>query len=275
MYAAANDILGNIVKVTPSSKVVGDLALHLVGGRRRPGRVRRGPGLVRHPRLGDRLPQRRARRPARRLAGAVPHQGARGPHLEAAGRRADRRAARGARRGTRGARSTSCCSPGRPGSSRSRARRTATCRCCRRWTTSTGCARARSTRSRSTRARRLILGLQAISDPDERGFRTVMATINGQLRPISIRDRSVVLGGRRGREGRRLPARPGRRAVPGRGDGRGRGGRPGRGRRHRRHHRGDEDGGLDHRARSPAPSSGSRIAGPQSVEGGDLVLVLA
>ena len=30
MYAAANDILGNIVKVTPSSKVVGDLALHLV-----------------------------------------------------------------------------------------------------------------------------------------------------------------------------------------------------------------------------------------------------
>lgn len=30
MYAAANDILGRIVKVTPSSKVVGDLALHLV-----------------------------------------------------------------------------------------------------------------------------------------------------------------------------------------------------------------------------------------------------
>ncbi|GMA41661.1 pyruvate carboxylase [Mobilicoccus caccae] len=31
MYAAANDMLGNIVKVTPSSKVVGDLALALVG----------------------------------------------------------------------------------------------------------------------------------------------------------------------------------------------------------------------------------------------------
>ncbi|MDN4482000.1 pyruvate carboxylase [Demequina lignilytica] len=30
MYAAANRILGNLVKVTPSSKVVGDLALHLV-----------------------------------------------------------------------------------------------------------------------------------------------------------------------------------------------------------------------------------------------------
>src|SRR5690606_30922173 len=31
MYAAANRILGNLVKVTPSSKVVGDLALALVG----------------------------------------------------------------------------------------------------------------------------------------------------------------------------------------------------------------------------------------------------
>ena len=31
MYAAANEILGNIVKVTPSSKAVGDLALALVG----------------------------------------------------------------------------------------------------------------------------------------------------------------------------------------------------------------------------------------------------
>ncbi len=33
MYAAADRILGRLVKVTPSSKVVGDLALHLVGGR--------------------------------------------------------------------------------------------------------------------------------------------------------------------------------------------------------------------------------------------------
>ena len=39
--------------------------------------------------------------------------------------------------------------------------------------------------------KRLILGLQAVSEPDERGFRTVMCTINGQLRPINIRDRSV------------------------------------------------------------------------------------
>ena len=38
---------------------------------------------------------------------------------------------------------------------------------------------------------RLILGLESISQPDDRGFRTVMCTINGQLRPLSVRDRSV------------------------------------------------------------------------------------
>ncbi len=37
----------------------------------------------------------------------------------------------------------------------------------------------------------LILGVQAISEPDERGYRTVMALINGQLRPMSVRDTSV------------------------------------------------------------------------------------
>ena len=37
----------------------------------------------------------------------------------------------------------------------------------------------------------LILGLEAISEPDERGMRTVMCTINGQLRPIRARDKSI------------------------------------------------------------------------------------
>ncbi|TDD04101.1 pyruvate carboxylase [Saccharopolyspora terrae] len=38
---------------------------------------------------------------------------------------------------------------------------------------------------------RLLIGLEAISEPDERGMRTVMAVLNGQLRPIQVRDRSV------------------------------------------------------------------------------------
>jgi pyruvate carboxylase len=37
----------------------------------------------------------------------------------------------------------------------------------------------------------LILGLEAVSDADERGFRTVMCTLNGQLRPVTARDRSI------------------------------------------------------------------------------------
>jgi pyruvate carboxylase len=37
----------------------------------------------------------------------------------------------------------------------------------------------------------LLIGLEAISDPDERGIRTVMCILNGQLRPVSVRDRSI------------------------------------------------------------------------------------
>ncbi|WP_127782701.1 pyruvate carboxylase [Rhodococcus sp. X156] len=38
---------------------------------------------------------------------------------------------------------------------------------------------------------RLLIGLEAISDPDERGMRSVMCTLNGQLRPVQVRDHSV------------------------------------------------------------------------------------
>jgi pyruvate carboxylase len=37
----------------------------------------------------------------------------------------------------------------------------------------------------------LIIGLEAISDADERGMRTVMCIINGQLRPVVVRDQSI------------------------------------------------------------------------------------
>jgi pyruvate carboxylase len=37
----------------------------------------------------------------------------------------------------------------------------------------------------------LLFGLQSVGEPDERGIRTVMCTINGHLRPIPVRDRSV------------------------------------------------------------------------------------
>jgi pyruvate carboxylase len=37
----------------------------------------------------------------------------------------------------------------------------------------------------------LLIGLEAISEPDERGMRTVMCIINGQLRPVEVRDRGI------------------------------------------------------------------------------------
>jgi pyruvate carboxylase len=46
-------------------------------------------------------------------------------------------------------------------------------------------------RVRLERGVELLIGLEAISDPDERGMRTVMCILNGQLRPVVVRDRSV------------------------------------------------------------------------------------
>ncbi|MEX1077495.1 MAG: pyruvate carboxylase [Homoserinimonas sp.] len=37
----------------------------------------------------------------------------------------------------------------------------------------------------------LLVGLEAIGDVDNKGMRTVMATLNGQLRPVFVRDRSI------------------------------------------------------------------------------------
>ena len=37
----------------------------------------------------------------------------------------------------------------------------------------------------------LFVGLEAIGEPDDAGMRTVMATLNGQLRPVFVRDRSI------------------------------------------------------------------------------------
>ena len=46
-------------------------------------------------------------------------------------------------------------------------------------------------RVRLERGVELLIGLEAISDADERGMRTVMCILNGQLRPVVVRDRSI------------------------------------------------------------------------------------
>ncbi|NDC48443.1 MAG: pyruvate carboxylase [Micrococcales bacterium] len=40
---------------------------------------------------------------------------------------------------------------------------------------------------------KLYIGLEAISSADTKGFRTVMTTLNGQLRPILVRDRKIAV----------------------------------------------------------------------------------
>src|SRR5690606_34172468 len=40
---------------------------------------------------------------------------------------------------------------------------------------------------------RLYAGLEAIGEPDDKGMRTVMTTLNGQLRPVFIRDQSITV----------------------------------------------------------------------------------
>jgi pyruvate carboxylase len=40
---------------------------------------------------------------------------------------------------------------------------------------------------------RLYAGLEAIGEADDKGIRTVMTTLNGQLRPVFVRDRSITV----------------------------------------------------------------------------------
>ena len=58
----------------------------------------------------------------------------------------------------------------------------------------------------------LILGLSAIGSADERGMRTVMCTINGQLRPIRVRDKSIKVDVKTAE--RADPSKPGHVAAP-------------------------------------------------------------
>ena len=40
---------------------------------------------------------------------------------------------------------------------------------------------------------RIYVGLEAIGGADSKGYRTLMATVNGQLRPINVRDRKITV----------------------------------------------------------------------------------
>ena len=247
MYAAANDILGNVVKVTPSSKVVGDLALHLVAVGADPKEFEEKPGKFDIPdsvigflngELGD--PPGGWPEPFRKKA----LEGRK--WKEPVGELTDEQAS-GLEGTARRQTLNDCSSPARRSPSTRPSQTYGDVSVLDTADYLYGLQSGTEHVVEIEEGKRLILGLQAISEADERGYRSVMCTINGQLRPVNVRDESVESDV--AAQEKADPKDDSQVAAPF--DGvvtlAGRGGRLGRGRRDSRHDRGDEDGGLDHR----------------------------
>jgi pyruvate carboxylase len=272
MYAAANDLLGNIVKVTPSSKVVGDLALHLVAVGADPAEFADDPGSFDIPdsvigflngELGD--PPGGWPEPFRTKA--LEGRSWTPPTGELTEEQRDDLRTHPRRTLNR------LLFPG-PTKEFTEARETY-------GDVSVlptlhylyGLRQGEEHEVEIAEGKTLILGLQAISEPDERGYRTVMATLNGQLRPISVRDRAVA--SEVAATEKADASKPGQVAAPfqgvvtvvvAEGD---------------RVTAGDTVATIEAmkmEASITAPVTGTvdrvAIAGPQAVDGGDLVLVL-
>ncbi|OIJ67812.1 pyruvate carboxylase [Streptomyces mangrovisoli] len=189
-YAAADRMLGRLVKVTPSSKVVGDLALHLVGAGVDFGAFEGDPAKFDLPdsvigflrgELGD--PPGGWPEPFRTRALEGRPAAAKAPELTAD----DRLGLAENRRATL----NRLLFPG-PTKAFETHRETY------------GDTSVLSTKDffyglehdaehtvTLGQGVTLIIELEAISDADERGYRTVLATLNGQLRPVRVRDTSV------------------------------------------------------------------------------------
>jgi len=58
----------------------------------------------------------------------------------------------------------------------------------------------------------LYVGLEAIGEADDKGMRTVMTTMNGQLRPVFVRDRNVSVQSKAAEKAD--PSKPGHVAAP-------------------------------------------------------------
>jgi pyruvate carboxylase len=193
MYTAANRILGRPTKVTPSSKVVGDLALHLVAVGADPDEFAANPQNYDIPdsvvgflsgELGD--PPGGWPEPFRTKA----LQGRTAPDRETELSEEDS-AALDIEGRTRRETLNRLLFPG-PTKEFQAARETYG-NVSRLDTLDYlyGLQPGEEHVARIGRGVSLILGLEAIGRPDERGMRTVMCTINGQLRPIRVRDKSI------------------------------------------------------------------------------------
>jgi pyruvate carboxylase len=190
MYAAANDILGNVVKVTPSSKVVGDLALALVAAGADPADFEADPASYDIPdsvigflngELGD--PPGGWPEPFRTkaLAGRTWKQPQESltPDQQA-GLESDRR-------GTL----NELLFPGPTSAFLESRELYGDLSVLPTVDYLYGLRRGGEHPVELREGKTVLYGLEAIGEPDERGFRNVMATIDGQLRPVQVRDRSV------------------------------------------------------------------------------------
>ena len=194
MYAAANRILGRPPKVTPSSKVVGDLALHLVAVNADPADFAENPQNYDIPdsvigfmagELGD-LPGGWPE-PFRTkvLQGKNPKFGL----TEVSGE--DLENLRSENSQTRRSTLNRLLFPG-PTKDFDKARATyGNLDAVDTLDYLYGLEQGHEHVVEIAKGVRIFVGLEAIGSPDSKGFRTVMATLNGQLRPLNIRDRKI------------------------------------------------------------------------------------
>ena len=193
MYAAADKILGRLVKVTPSSKVVGDLALQLVARGADPGHFAAHPNEYDVPdsvigflegELGE--PPGGWPEPFRTRA----MQG-RAPRREQVSLTDQDRAELEGDSATRRDRLNHLLFPG-PTKEFQQVRATfGDVSILDTGTYLYGMKPSGEVEIHLERGVRLLVGLEAVGEPDARGMRTVMFNLNGQIRPIQVRDRSA------------------------------------------------------------------------------------
>ncbi len=193
MYAAADRILGRLVKVTPSSKVVGDLALHLVARGADPAHFAAHPEEYDVPDsvigfLGGELGDPPGGWPepfrTRALRGRAPRR----EQVPLSDQ--DRQDLEGDS-ATRRRRLNQLLFPG-PSKEFEQVRASygdVSVLDTQRYLY--GMTPATEVEVALDRGVRLLIGLEAVGEPDQRGMRSVMFTMNGQLRPVQVRDRSV------------------------------------------------------------------------------------
>ncbi|WP_147917485.1 pyruvate carboxylase [Ruania zhangjianzhongii] len=195
MYAAADRILGHLVKVTPSSKVVGDLALQLVATGADPAEFEADPGsfdipdsviAFLHGELG--VPPAGWPEPFRTKALA-----GRGPRREMTALTEEDQTELAAGRSRRRERLNALLFPGPAKEFTELRREYGDISVIDTLDYLYGLQSGEEVTVTLERGVRLLIGLEAISEPDERGVRTVMATLNNHLRPVQVRDESAAV----------------------------------------------------------------------------------